>query len=196
MLQQKYLKVLSTNQSLDVGCRECDLKSVLADDKDYYGCDLFQYKGMVKYVGNIVSIEIEDKFDSVVALDVLEHVDNLHELMDKLFSLSDKYIIVSLPNIYDIHHKYLFLRHNTLGGKYVFETTGSLDRHRWVMNYDEIYDFYKFYAEKYNCKLTFIDLKFGENSGILLSKFIVKILHIFGFRKDTVRAVLGIFERR
>jgi|SaaInlStandDraft_5_1057022.scaffolds.fasta_scaffold04120_5 hypothetical protein len=181
---------------LDVGCRRCDLKNVLTEGKEYYGCDLFQHEGLVEYVGDVMSIEFNRKFDSVIALDIVEHVDNCHELMDKLFSLSNKYIIISLPNIYDIQHKYHFIRYNTLGGKYIFNTANSLDRHRWVMNYDEIYNFYTFYADKHNCKLTFKDIKLGSNSSNIFSKIITKILNTLGFYKSTTRAVLGVFEKK
>ena len=37
----KVLRNIKYDSILDVGCRRCDLKNSIEDNKDYNGCDLF-----------------------------------------------------------------------------------------------------------------------------------------------------------
>ena len=47
----------------------------------------------------IKKIPLDNKsFDAVVALDVLEHLENFHLILDEMNRLSKKYIFISLPN--------------------------------------------------------------------------------------------------
>ena len=192
----KILESLEYDSVLDVGCRRCDLKKGLNSSKAYFGCDLFQNdENLVDFVGDVMAYDFNQKFDVVTALDIVEHVDNPYILMDKLVDLSKKYVIISLPNIYDIQHKYNFVFKSTLGGKYYFGTENSLDRHRWVMNYDEINAFFQFYAKKYNMKLETFDVKLAENSTRLSNKLLVGVLQALLSKSNMTRTVIGIFKK-
>lgn len=181
---------------LDVGCRDCSLSKGLKD-KDYSGCDLFQNDtNSVEFVGDILSINFDKKFDCVVALDIIEHVDDPYTLVDKFFDLSNKFVVLSLPNIYDLKHKYNFLINNTLGSKYYFRTKNSLDRHRWIMNYDEIINFYKFYAEKYNLEYEIKTLNTGYDNTKLSTKVILNICKLFISKKTLTSTVICIFRKK
>ena len=39
-----------------------------------------------------------NKFDTVICTDVLEHLDQLHRVFEELIRISNKYIIISMPN--------------------------------------------------------------------------------------------------
>lgn len=185
---------LNTGSLLDVGCRNCTLKHHLRDDIEYCGADLFQSPdNCVKYVGDINSMDIGRSFDCVVALDVLEHVDDPHGLIDKLFGMADKYLIVSLPNNYDFKSKYNYLFKNSLGGKYQLGVTNSLDRHRWVMNYNDIVRFYRHKASEFACSLKIIDIRYGAFRR-KTATLIGLALKVF-FPKLATSAVVGLFEK-
>lgn len=134
---------------LDVGCRSGILKKYLPSKLEYFGNDLISGAN-VHYVGDIMDIDFDRRFDCVFALDILEHVDMLHDLFDKLVSLSNESLIVSLPNTYDLKSRYKFVIKGHLGGKYKFSGLNSLDRHRWLMSYDEIYHFFQVKASQYD----------------------------------------------
>jgi SAM-dependent methyltransferase len=94
---RKYSQLLR-GRILDVGADECGLKKFLPEGTEYLGIGL----------GSSVDLQIdlekkklpygEKSFDCVLCLDVLEHLDNLHEVFDELCRVTKKYLIISLPN--------------------------------------------------------------------------------------------------
>jgi hypothetical protein len=180
---------------LDVGCRDGILKKHIARDIDYFGADLFDNGIHVNYVGDIMKINFDRKFDVVSAIDILEHLDQPVIAFEKLVELSKKYIVVSLPNCYDLKKRYYFTFHSTLGGKYKFSCNEVLDRHRWIMNSTEIDDFYTSLAKKHNFNLCIYDVKYGssgkKNTTAIFGRFISKILN----RKLTAESIIGVFTR-
>ena len=196
------LNRLQFDTMLDIGCRDCSLrheidKFVQNNNREgYFGCDLFQNSAdSVKYVGNVMDMDFDRKFDCITALDILEHVDNPHKLVDKIFFLSNKYVVLSLPNCYDIRHKFLFCFKETLGNKYAFRTSNSLDRHRWVMNYDEIVVFYKYYANKFNYNLIISTIPTGSDNTKLINKIILWFLKFLISKKSMTNTVVGVFTK-
>jgi 2-polyprenyl-3-methyl-5-hydroxy-6-metoxy-1,4-benzoquinol methylase len=180
---------------LDVGCRDSRLMAFLRPQVEYAGADLYQNdRNTVDYVGDINSVCIDRTFDCVVALDILEHVDDPFSLFDKLTSLSNRYLVVSLPNCYDLKHQYLFAFRKTLGGKYEFPVSNPTDRHRWVMNYQEICRFFQAKASEHSMSFEAKNVKYGE------LRFRATSLVGYGCRfllpaHLTTETVLGVFSR-
>ena len=194
---KKILKDIQIDNLLDVGCRDCSLRSVLPPRVTYYGNDLFQNSdGSVDFVGDFMSIEFPMNFDCVIALDVVEHVDDPYSLVDRIFSISKKYIIISLPNIFDIEHKKNFLLNNTLGGKYHFGTENQMDRHRWVMNYDEIRAFFLAQAERHGATVRMEDVTVGNVSKRPITQLISSLAVSTIARKSFTRTIIAQFEKR
>ena len=187
---------LDIGSLLDVGCRGCEAKRVVQPGVRYYGNDLFQNDtAEVDFVGDVLQTDFDRTFDCVMALDVDEHVDDPYRLMDKLIGLADRHVIVSLPNVYDLLHKYDFVFKNTLGSKYRFGVENSLDRHRWLMNREEIRRFYAHYAEKYGLGLETRDLMIGVDSAKPASRMAARLITAL-FGKDVMtRTIMGVFSR-
>lgn len=154
---------------LDVGCRDGILREAIPAEVDYFGCDLFAVGDHVRYVGDFAIMEFSRKFDVVTANDVLEHLDQPHAAFDKLASLADRCVIVSLPNCYDLKSRYKFAVKGRLGGKYDFGHENTLDRHRWVMGTDEICDFYGFKAKQHGLSLRVHHVRYGSDAARTLS---------------------------
>ena len=127
---------------LDIGCREMILKEHLQGSFDYLGLDYISKKsndpsfinhnlekGMPDSVGDV---------DVIVALDVLEHIERIHDVYQEFFSVSKKTIIVALPNMGYYKFRINFLFKGVLSGKYNFTENKILDRHRWIPNYESI----------------------------------------------------------
>lgn len=138
-----YDKYRLTNQALrpevrsvlDVGCRDAILKQHLRGDIAYTGIDLMPGLG-VDFVANAEEgLSFADKsFDAVVALDLLEHTDNIWFVFDELLRVSRKQVIVVLPNAYHWSFRLQYLRGKEMG-KYILPAEPTLDRHRWLLSY-------------------------------------------------------------
>ncbi len=181
---------------LDVGCRDNILRKYLPDNINYDGNDLFQNKNNgVKYVGDILNINIPSRvYEGVVALDVLEHTDNPYAVFDKLTKITSKVILVNLPNTYDLKTR-LQIFFGKRNDKYRFHTDYVLDRHRWLMHYDDIIAFYKAQAQTFNLTLNIIDVQYGGGSRSLRSYFSILLRFILPKTLSTA-SVIGVFEKR
>lgn len=148
---------------LDVGCRDGSLADFLPSSTTYFGADLFQNeRENVAYLGDIQSVVFDRKFEQVVALDILEHVDDLHGLFDKLIGITETCLIVSMPNCFDLKSRLNFFFKGTLGGKYRLGGLPSLDRHRWLVSDSDVISFFESKAESYNFKLTTHRMRYGD----------------------------------
>jgi len=103
-----------------------------------------------------------DSFDAVICTDVLEHVENLHDVFSELFRISKQYVIISLPN--GIPSAISILKEvpysGTAGepGEYIglhekfygLPLNKPKDRHKWFFSYNEIKYFIQKKANIYN----------------------------------------------
>lgn len=138
-----YDKYRLTNQALrpdvrsilDVGCRDAILKRHLRSDIIYSGIDLIPGPG-VDHVGNAEEgLPFADgAFDAVVALDLLEHADNIWFVFDELLRVASRQVVVLLPNAYHWLLRVQYLRGKEMD-KYILPSESILDRHRWLLSY-------------------------------------------------------------
>ncbi len=188
-------KMTDANSLLDVGCRDGILKRHINREVEYFGADLFDNGSHVKYVGDIMHVDFDRKFDIVSAIDILEHLEQPTNAFEKLMELSNKYIIISLPNCYDLKKRYSFAVHGTLGGKYKFSSGEILDRHRWIMSAEEIDDFYKSIAAKHNISLFIHDVKYGVGGTKSTRAVVGRLLSNILTRKITTESIIGVFMK-
>ena len=147
--KQRY-KIITTefreyfeNKTLDVGTRSNILSELLGKkcqlvDKNNPDLPEFNWeKESLPYQGK--------SFDTVVCLDVLEHVDNLHEAFDDLLRVSSKYIIISLPNNWK---KALneFIKGRGRWASYGIPLEKPKDRHKWFFNTEDAEDFIYYHS--------------------------------------------------
>lgn len=130
---------------LDVGCRDTVLKTYLPEGTRYSGVDLFQNDaGSVDYVTDLTKgLPFEDRsWDTVMALDVVEHVDDMHAALAELWRVSARHLIVVLPNMAHVMFRLAFLTKGHPGtDKYDLFFPGDQDRHRWftTLNQSDAY---------------------------------------------------------
>lgn len=193
----KIVNRLNVKSLLDVGCRDIILKNRILPEIIYSGNDLYQNQSnSVKYVGDILDIDIPDNsYECVTALDILEHTDDPYTIFDKLDKISSSYLIINLPNCYDLKSIYKFIVDGQLGGKYKFGVTNQLDRHRWLMNYGEIVDFYVFKADELGYSLTIIPLHYGQNNTTIISR-LGTLLSFFLPKRLTAASIVGVFKKQ
>jgi len=121
---------------LDIGCRTMALKPFLKKCSEYYGTDIMPAEGVIACnLEEGLPDFVDNSYDVVVALDVLEHLEHCHLVLDEMIRVARKAVIVSLPNMYYIQFRMKYLR-GDLSGKYNFPEKAILDRHRWVLSYN------------------------------------------------------------
>jgi cyclopropane fatty-acyl-phospholipid synthase-like methyltransferase len=171
------LGFLNKETLLDIGCRDMILKKYLIGKFKYIGID---YQIHLKKSKDFVNCNLENgipkisNVDIITAIDVLEHLENIHNVFSSLFLLSKKKIIIALPNMgyYKFRIKFFFT--GCLSGKYNFSERKIFDRHRWIPNYQSIDRFVKTNTPK-NWKI--IEYNYiAERKRNYLFYFIEKIL--------------------
>ena len=132
----------------DIGSSGSDLRHYVEDE--YIGIDILD----APEIDITVDLEKEKipletgTVDCVVCTDVLEHVDNFHEVFKELIRISKKYIIISLPNCfnYEIIFKIWFGKNIKFYG---LPDNKPDDRHKWFLNHSETINFFKNHTSTY-----------------------------------------------
>jgi hypothetical protein len=136
-------------------------KSQKCFDVDFSGdCDLLTDLDTV----NQLPFEA-GSFDTVCALDVLEHLNNFHLINEEMFRVSRKNIIVSLPNdASNFFENILRNKPNLLPADQfgLFSKYHGLpienppDRHKWWLTFWDIVRYYKLFVEKRGLQVSFV----------------------------------------
>lgn len=191
----KILRPLQPRSILDIGCREGSLADHFPG-VDYAGADLVQNaSGRVKYVGDVSGIDFGRSFDAVVALDILEHLDEPSAFFDRIVSSADRIILVSFPNTYDLKSRVRFSVAGQLGGKYCFREETQGDRHRWLMNRIEIQEFYRAKARKHGLILRQFDLSYGDSASGTFRSHMGRLLSRVLPLSLTAETIFGLFTK-
>jgi hypothetical protein len=138
----KKLGNLNGDKILDIGCRDMILKKYLEGDFDYKGIDYIGDKSDdISFINHNLENGLPKDLKNVdvtLALDVLEHLENIHDIYKELFSITNKVLVIALPNMAYYKFRINFLFKGILSGKYLFSENKVLDRHRWIPNYQSI----------------------------------------------------------
>ncbi len=121
---------------LDVGCRDAIMRSYLPS-VPYYGADVsLNYNSPNFQRANLEEGPpfIPKKFSLVIALDVLEHCNNIHQAFHNLYDSSSKHIVISLPNEFYINPRIRFFLSGKCPSKFIFNSDPNGDRHRWLFD--------------------------------------------------------------
>jgi hypothetical protein len=125
----------------------------------------------------------KSSFDMSVALDTLEHLDNFHEVFEELMRVSKKYIIISLPNCFDVFFKVFFnkrtndINQNGFYNKfYGIPINKPTDRHKWFFTVDDIERFFTLKSKENNYRVEFLFPKYKSIKSKILNLFLSKRL--------------------
>jgi SAM-dependent methyltransferase len=155
----KYQPILK-GRILDVGADECHVKQYLDENTEYWGI------GLDGNPDQLVDLEKEkipftdNDFDCVCCLDVLEHLENIHEVFDELCRVTRRYVIISLPNPWaDFYHMLCFgdYRPGRPTKFYGLPLEKTKDRHKWFFSNEEAEKFILYRAEKNGMRVVQMD---------------------------------------
>jgi hypothetical protein len=126
---------------LDVGARDRRLGTLLNSSLAYASADIGPGHDYVLDLEGPLPLS-DHKFDFVVALDVLEHLEAIHSAFDELARITSRTLFIALPNMATARRRLLFLLRGNLGtGKYDLRLEHQGDRHRWLTVYDQMNSF-------------------------------------------------------
>jgi len=127
-----YLKV----SVLDVGCYEAFLREIIRP-VPYTGIDIAGKPDIEIDLEKAERLPFEDHaFECVLCIDVLEHLDNLHALFAELVRVSQRYVIVSLPNCWRDARRPIEKGAGSFG-HYGLPAQRPQDRHKWFFSLAE-----------------------------------------------------------
>lgn len=146
---------------VDVGARDRILLEYLKGDHlQYQSCDVAPGHDYQWDIEKPIEMS-DDAFDVVVALDVLEHVENFHAAFRELLRIARQKLFISLPNLTNLSFRLHFLRYGELSAKYSLLSEHQGDRHRWLTSYPQIAKAVNHLARSANCEVQQYDLLFG-----------------------------------
>ncbi|MCG6157942.1 class I SAM-dependent methyltransferase [Rubinisphaera margarita] len=126
---------------LDVGCYEAPLREMLPNE-DYLGIDIVGKPDQVVDLEKAESLPFRDgSFNCVICIEVLEHLNNLHDMYQELFRVSSSDVIVSLPNCW-CGARQKVGRGNGEILHYGLPHKKPVDRHKWFFNVTQVAEFF------------------------------------------------------
>lgn len=160
---RKYRSLLQNASVLDVGADQCYLKDHIDDSTTYFGIGL---GGNPDQQVDLESgkLPFEPKrFDCVLCLDVLEHIESIHSIFDELCRVSRQSVVISLPNPWANFWRMLRKGH---APEMPFKFYGlpeerPEDRHRWFFGADDAMSFIEARAERNHFEIRQMD--FGQD---------------------------------
>lgn len=155
-----------TRTLLDVGCRDGRLKNYIPSTVEYSGIDLFPGPFVSKVCNIEQGIPYPDgAFDAVVALDILEHTDNIWFSFGELVRICRHQLMVVLPNSYHWKERLRFLRGKE-GGKHVMPPEPIQDRHRWLPSYTTSRAFAQHMAQQHGLSLATVSMMVDDRRNL------------------------------
>lgn len=165
---RKYRPILEGRRVLDVGAGEAYLRAYIQPPGTYYavgfgeGCD-------AQIDLDAEPLPFPDRsWDTVLCLDVLEHLEHIHRMFDELCRVSRRHVLLALPNPWT--NFFSSLRCPGLSRKGLMKFYGlppepPKDRHRWFFNADEGREFIKYRADRCGFRVSKMELEYvrGDN---------------------------------
>lgn len=146
-LSQRYPEILR-GRVLDVGCDRAVLRGFCAQGS-YVGIDLSEEADVRQDLMADGRLPFaEGAFDAVVCTDVLEHLENLHQLFDELVRVAKTHLLVTLPNNWNSARRRL-QRGTGAIAHYGLPLERPVDRHRWFFGFSEAEGFLRGQAQRH-----------------------------------------------
>ena len=168
-------EIKKSKKIIDVGCDNNSLKKIIGPK--VLGVDLFGAPDIkIDFEKDKLSRFKSGEFDMAVCTEVLEHLDNFHPMVDELFRVSRRYVLISLPNCLSLFAKINIVFQTKIGKFYGLPLKPPQDRHRWLFSYKDIDAFFQHYAKihNYSIKKKFLQCTFSDTLKGRMVRFFVR----------------------
>lgn len=148
-----HFKPILTPKVLDVGCYEAPLRALIGKE-NYHGIDIVGDPDQVVNLEECKKLPFGDnEFPTVICIEVLEHLDNLHAIFDDLFRVASKHVIVSLPNCWCGARNHVARGRGKIA-HYGLPVERPVDRHKWFINVSDVVGFFEQKAKALDVEMT------------------------------------------
>lgn len=138
---------------LDVGCFEAPLRELLKRGT-YVGVDVVGSPDIQLDLDKAERLPFDDgEFATVISIETLEHLENLHRMFGELVRVSRKHLIISLPNCWRDARRPIERGKGDFA-HYGLQAVPPPDRHRWFFGYTQARDFLIAMADKHRLVVT------------------------------------------
>lgn len=160
-----YLRTLGGRSVLNLGGGGCrHLAKHLGPDWQVHELDVTGDCDTRLNLDQVPRLPFEDgAFDVCCALELLEHLEQLHRIADEMFRVTRSTLLISLPNaaiemgqILANRRDYTDPGENGVYSKfYGLPLRPPTDRHRWWLTFEDIVRYWLWYEERHACSVTF-----------------------------------------
>ena len=190
---QNFGTVFSVQSVADIGCDAKQLQQVLPPGIRYLGVDLNPSADVVVDLDSGQPLPISDQsYESVVALDILEHLEEIHFVFDELCRIASRYVLISLPNsLHTAINGHFLGKHDKRPerryqyGKftkfYGLPYEKPKDRHRWFFSTQGAEDFIHYRAAKNGFRV--IDTRYEIDYLPFFKKLPKQLIALFSRRR-------------
>jgi SAM-dependent methyltransferase len=130
---EHFAPIFREGRVLDVGCYQAPMRSFIGKER-YTGVDFVGDPDVQLNLEQCQALPFADaSFDTVMCIEVLEHLNNLHALAADLFRVSRRHVLISLPNAW----RDARMKIERGGGRiahYGLPLQAPPDRHKWFFN--------------------------------------------------------------
>lgn len=129
----------------------------------------------------------DNSFDCVLCLDVLEHLENIHQVFDELCRVTRRYVVISLPNPWaDFYNMLRFgdYRPGQPTKFYGLPVEPPDDRHKWFFSSEEAEKFILYRAGKNGMHIVQMDYYNMGNEGYGWRRLLRELVRSILFRRD------------
>lgn len=155
---------------LDVGSRDDTAQNILGKkctliDKNNTNLDSWDWEKDLIPFG-------DKSFDTVLCLDTLEHINDIHRSFADLMRVTRKTLIISLPNCWKKSAKRLVAGYGS-GASYGLPPEKPFDRHKWFFNTEDVDNFIAYNAYKHGFSVS--DIVYHMPETIVRNKILFPI---------------------
>lgn len=159
---------------LDVGCDRAVLREFVGPER-YTGIDRSPEADVHQDLMADGRLPFEDRsWDTVTCTDVLEHLENLHQVFAELVRVTRGHLLVTLPNCWNSARRRLRRGKGSIA-HYGLPLDPPPDRHRWFFGFGEAEAFLRGQGERHGLQL--VELLALEKPRPLLVRGARRLLH-------------------
>ena len=184
---RRFAKYL-TSTVVDIGCDQAVIRKMLGSDR-YTGVGLTQESDVKLNLESAGKLPFEDRsFGTVLCLDTLEHLNNLHSMSNELFRIAREHVIISLPNCWSQARRNIARGSGSIW-HYGLTPEPPPDRHKWFFNTEEACNFLSAQTKRADRKVELLELVALENRRPLINRMWRRVQH------PSVRTYLNLYPQ-
>lgn len=180
---------------MDIGCDQAVIRTIL-QNQDYTGVGMTEEAAVKMNLEDPAGLPFADgTWNSVLCLDTLEHLNNLHLMCDEVFRVASEHVIVSLPNCWVAARRSIAKGSGTIH-QYGLTASPVQDRHKWFFNTEDACGFLQSQTRRRVPRVELLELVALENRRPWINRIWRRAKHPFpqAYLNLYPHTVVGVFQ--